>query len=285
MTRQMTLLGNQQPGTASDVCVIGNLNTDLILRGLPDLPPWGTEVAVSSRSIVSSGQAGYLAMALAALGVRVNVVANVGSDVAGEQITRDLQKAGVGTGEIEEGAEATGLTVALVREDGERAFVTEFGCLSEMDEAMLSRHNGAITEARVLCLVGLFMLPALSLEVFTGLAQAARRRGQLTAVDPGWDMAGWPDSTIGGFGQLAACTDLLLVNSDEAEALTGSADHEEAASILLSWGPKTVVIKRGALGAYALDAEASYEVPTLEVEVTDAVGAGDSLMPASSPPA
>jgi ribokinase len=277
VTRQMTLLANQSRSTECDVCVVGNLNTDLILRGLPHLPGWGTEVAVSSRAAVSSGQAGYLAMALAALGVRVDVVANVGPDAAGEQITQDLQRAGVGTGEVEEGAAPTGLTVALVREDGERAFVTEFGCLSEMDESLVSRHAEAIGAAQMLCLVGLFMLPSLSLEVFTGLAAAARRRGQFVAVDPGWDMAGWPDSTVRGFRELAACTDLLLVNNDEAEALTGTADHEEAASVLLSWGPETIVIKRGALGAYAVDADASYEVPALQVEVADAVGAGDSF--------
>ncbi len=71
-----------------EVCVIGNLNVDLILRGLPDLPAWGTEVVASSRVSVSSGQAGYLAMALGGLGVRVGLVANVGRDVTGSASSR-----------------------------------------------------------------------------------------------------------------------------------------------------------------------------------------------------
>jgi ribokinase len=273
----MNLLAGQHRDAPRDVCVIGNLNSDLILRGMPSLPAWGTEVAATGRSMVSSGQAGYLAIALATLGVGVAVVANIGPDAAGEQITWDLEQAGVATGEIEDGTAPTGLTVALVRQDGERAFVTEFGCLTEIDEAMLSRHDHAISTARVLCLVGLFMLPSLSLRTFAGLVELARRRGQLTVVDPGWDMAGWPSATVRGFHELAAHTDLLLVNSDEAEALTGTRDHQEAASILLSWGPETVVIKRGALGAYAQDAEASYQLRALKVDVTDAVGAGDSF--------
>lgn len=273
----MTAPANHSPAASPDVCVIGNLNIDLILRGLADLPSWGTEVAVSSRSTVSSGQAGYLAMALGALGCKVGVVAIVGPDAAGLQITHDLQTSGVATGDVEYGQAPTGLTVALVRKDGERAFVTEFGCLAEMHEAMISRHVRAISRARVVCLVGLFMLPSLSLEVHSRLAREARERGQITVVDPGWDMAGWPASTVEGFRDLAAHTDVLLVNSDEATALTGTADDKEAAAILQSWGAKTVVIKLGARGAYAKDAEQCCQVPALQVEVVDAVGAGDSF--------
>jgi ribokinase len=273
----MTLVADRYPDVPRDVCVVGNLNSDLILRGMVDMPAWGTEVAATGRSLVSSGQAGYLAMALATLGVKVDVVANVGPDAAGEQIIWDLEHAGVSTGDIEAGMAPTGLTVALVREDGERAFVTDFGCLTEMDAAMLGRHGASIDGARVLCLVGLFMLPSLSLETFAGLAQAARERGQLVVVDPGWDIGGWPSSTIDGFREVAARTDLLIVNGDEAEALTGIRDHAKGASMLLSWGPETVVIKRGALGVYALDSTGSHQLPAMEIEVTDAVGAGDAF--------
>ena len=51
------------------ICVIGNLNIDLIVRNVPDLPAWGQEVAGTDNVAASSGQAGYLAMALARLGV------------------------------------------------------------------------------------------------------------------------------------------------------------------------------------------------------------------------
>ena len=41
------------------ICVVGNLNKDLILRGVEKLPEWGTEVAASDRVLVTAGQARY----------------------------------------------------------------------------------------------------------------------------------------------------------------------------------------------------------------------------------
>ena len=66
-----------------DACVLGNLNIDLLVDGLQSLPEWGREVIVGSHRRVSSGQAGLLAMGLAALQVDTRLVANVGNDRAG----------------------------------------------------------------------------------------------------------------------------------------------------------------------------------------------------------
>ncbi len=142
---------------------------------------------------------------------------------------------------------------------------------------MVARHARNISEARVLCLVGLFMLPGLNLRTFSGLAKEARGRGQLTVVDPGWDPEGWPVATVNDFQALARHTDVLLVNSDEAAALTGTLDHAEGARTLRSWGAGTVVIKRGGLGAYAGGEEVWCDAPALDVTVQDTVGAGDSF--------
>ncbi|GAC1669914.1 MAG: ribokinase [Candidatus Dormibacteraceae bacterium] len=260
-----------------DVCVVGNLNQDLILRGVRSLPEWGHEVTALSRVTVSSGQAGYLAMALGTLGVKVTVIANVGQDAPGTDILNDLRRTGVGIDDVEFGRGPTGLTVALVRDDGERAFVTEFGSLAEVDARLLTRHSEALRHSRVLCLVGIFMLPGLGLEALTLVAKEAQERGQMTVVDPGWDPDGWPGDTVAAFRRLVQHADMLLLNSDEAAALTGLTNEEDAASALRSWGAETVVVKRGRVGAHARSATATCDVPALDVLVQDAVGAGDAF--------
>jgi len=142
----------------SPICIIGNLNIDLILRGVPALPAWGQEVIGSDRLQVSSGQAGYLAFALRRLGVPTNLLANLGDDLYGRQILEELASCGVDTRGVEvTPGERTGITVAIVREDGERAFVSDLGCLAGFSEAHIQRNwNVASSGASIVCLVGLF---------------------------------------------------------------------------------------------------------------------------------
>jgi 2-dehydro-3-deoxygluconokinase len=69
--------------------------------------------------------------------------------------------------------------------------------------------------------------------------------------------------------------DVVFVGRDEAEVLWGTADAEQV--LALFDGPSHVVVKDGATGAYAfVDHEASF-VPSLAVEVVEAVGAGDAF--------
>ena len=123
------------------ICIIGNLNIDLIIRNVPKMPAWGQEVMGASRDQFSSGQAGYLAFALRRLGVPTSVIGNVGEDIYGQQILSDLSAGGVniqGVSVMPGGK--TGITVAIVHADGERAFVTDLGCLPEFSEAMIEPH-------------------------------------------------------------------------------------------------------------------------------------------------
>ncbi|HEX5500588.1 MAG TPA: PfkB family carbohydrate kinase, partial [Thermomicrobiales bacterium] len=98
---------------AGRVCVVGNLNIDLIVRGVPALPRWGQEVAGTSHAAASAGQGGNLAMALGRLGVATSLVANVGDDLFGQQIRDDLAASGVEAAAVETAAGATGITVGI----------------------------------------------------------------------------------------------------------------------------------------------------------------------------
>lgn len=262
---------------ARRVCVVGNLNIDLIVRGVESLPVWGQEVAGTSHVAASSGQAGYLAMALARFGDPVSVVANVGNDAFGRQILGDLERHGVETGAVEVAAGATGITVGIVREDGERAFVSDFACLHDFDEALVLRHWDRVEAADVVCLVGQFCLSAITPEVARRILRRVREAGKLTMLDTGWDPAGWPAETVAGIGALLAEVDVFLPNLDEARALTGLDDPVAAGRALRGEGPEVVVVKLGAEGSVVLAGEESVALPALPTEVRDAVGAGDTF--------
>lgn len=260
------------------VCVVGNLNIDLIIRKVPRLLTWGTEVFGNSHVAVTAGQAGYLAFALSRLGILTSLVGNVGKDAFGKQILDDLKAYGVNTSGIEVSqSDQTGITVAIVREDGERGFVSSYGSLLDFNEAMVLRHWDRVEEAAVVCLVGLFAIPNLNLTAATRLMAKTRQGGKVTMLDTGWDPGNWPFETIQGMKDLLRQITLFMPNLDEARVITGEKTVDEAAKALQSLGPKLIVIKCGAEGSFALEGSKTYFQPPRLVNVFDAVGAGDTF--------
>jgi len=260
------------------IAIIGNLNIDLILRGIEQMPAWGQEVMGTGHTAASAGQAGTLAMALAHLDLPVSVVSAVGTDPFGDQILRDLGNAGVALTAIERipGAR-TAISVAVVRPDGERAFLSDFTPLDTYDRVLVERHASLLADAEIVCLVGIFCLPNYALPEMAVTLRTHQANRQTTMLDTGWDPQNWSPETIVGLRELLAATDLFLPNLDEARAITGLSDPAEAARALTTLGPGTVIIKCGHEGALGLRGNETVHAPSLPTEVVDAVGAGDSF--------
>jgi ribokinase len=264
------------PLSDSSICVIGNLNVDLIIRNVPHLPEWGQEVFGKSYVLASSGQVGYLAFALRGLEVPVAVVGNLGEDIYGGQVLHDLQACGVDTAGVDRtpGGQ-TGITVAIVRPDGERAFVSEPGCLADYSEKDALAHWDIASTAGIVCLVGTFMLSNLSFSACARLLAKAAGEGKVTMLDTGWDPQNWPAENQAGMREMLRHVSLYLPNLDEARAVTGQNTVEDAALALQQLGPQWVVIKCGAEGSYARCGSQTCHLPARPVAVYDAVGAGD----------
>jgi sugar/nucleoside kinase (ribokinase family) len=265
-----------QPQENQTICIIGNLNIDLIIRDVPAMPVWGQEVIGTSRLQVSSGQAGYLAFALRRLSIPTCLIGNVGEDLYGRQILSELRASGVDTsGTIVTRGGNTGITVAIVRIDGERAFVSDLGCLKNFNENAIQSNWNLVETASVVCLVGLFCLPGLSLQAAARQLDKAREVGKVTMLDTGWDSGNWPPETLVDMRTMLKQVSLFMPNWDEARAITQQATVENAAKALQEMGPETVVVKCGEKGSYALRGSQACWVPPRPVHVFDAVGAGD----------
>jgi sugar/nucleoside kinase (ribokinase family) len=258
------------------ICLIGNFCIDLVIRGVPRLPEWGQEVAGEESAVLASGQTTYTALALRALGVPVTVVGCVGEDPWGDKIRRELDAQGVDIRSLETAnGGRTALTVAAVRPDGERAFISEFACLKTTDASLLERHRERIAAAELVCLLGVFSWPGLELERTGELFGRLRREGRSTMLDTGWDPGGWQPRTLSALRVLLRETQIFMPNLDEARAISGRESAEEAARALADLGPEVVVIKQGPEGSLALHDGRLVRQPALPAAVVDAVGAGD----------
>jgi ribokinase len=258
--------------------VVGNLCWDVIVRGLARIPGWGEEVE-GGDSIQAPGGQGYnLAAALAALGVRTELVGIVGTDRAGEAICSAATAAGIRSDHILlDETLPTAVTAAMVRQDGERAFASDFGCQRQYRLCQVCEQSRSIVGARAVCMVGLFNIPGFDLGELALYLREVRADGAVTVLDTGWDALGWPEDRITALERVLAEVDWFLPNLDEARAITGSSEPLRAAGKLHELGPEVVVVKCGAAGSIGAATDEFIQAGVIDVTVRDAVGAGDTF--------
>jgi sugar/nucleoside kinase (ribokinase family) len=243
--------------------VVGNVLIDLMMKGVPEIPRWGEEVLATGRSEQIGGQGANLARAAVRLGLSTELAAVVGDDAPGDRIRATLETEGIGVHALKTATGRTAYAVAAVRQDGERAFITDLGSSASLSVDDLSPHEEAIHSSGALALVGTSNLPGIDLAAAAPLLERAQTGGVLTVFDPGWG-----DEITSGtkLDKILQVTDVLLPNLDEARALTGQRDVGATLRALVTCGEE---------GSATLDGDTLVRVEPLPVDVDNAVGAGD----------
>ncbi len=86
----------------------------------------------------------------------------------------------------------------------------------------------------------------------------------------------WIQQSRGVLDALLKRVDMLVVNDEEAELLTGHRNVVKAAGKVLDSGPSRVLIKRGEYGVIEFSGDSVFAVPAYPLEeVCDPTGAGD----------
>jgi sugar/nucleoside kinase (ribokinase family) len=262
--------------TATGLCVVGNLTIDVILRGVATLPEWGQETLSHDRTESVAGQAGNVAFAASAMGVATDVIGAVGDDATGTRIRAELSTSGIGVDGVSlVSGGTTAMTIALVRPDGERAFVSDLGSIPGFDIAVAASQRLAARPTSVVAVVGTSNIKDLNQEAMVDLLRVARRVGVLTIFDPGWDPLGWPHETVTLMRAILAETDVFLPNMDEARMLTGTPDLQRMFDTFAELCAGTTVVKAGASGSYVVEEGQIVNVHSIATFVDNAVGAGD----------
>lgn len=257
------------------VCVIGNLQADLILATLEGFPAWGSEL-LANKLDRRVGGIGNLVFSLLSLGFPVSVIANIGDDEFGQGILQRLETAGaeVGGVEVTQG-QPTGLTVGLTRQDGERAFITYLGHLEHLKADYILKHRHLWQKSKYLIIAGYFLLPGLGFEGTRAVMQEAKKDQKVILFDTGWDVGGWPPQAVKEVLRLLDRVDLFLPSLNEAQRLTGKSQPEECLELLFEHCPRLVIIKLGPRGSIAKMGEEVFYQPAFDVVPLDTTGAGD----------
>ena len=103
--------------------------------------------------------------------------------------------------------------------------------------------------------------------------------GALVMVDVNVRPLAIPDAASyrARIGRLLPRTHVVKASDDDLAWLDPERDHVEAARALLETGPAVVLLTRGGAGVTVVTADGETDVPALQVEVVDTIGAGDAF--------
>ncbi|MDO3700806.1 ribokinase [Micromonospora sp. C28SCA-DRY-2] len=242
------------------VVVVGSANMDLVATA-PALPRPGETLLGTDFVTVPGGKGANQAVAAARAGAACAFLGAIGSDSFGVTLRARITAAGVDTSQLRVVYGASGVALVMVNAEGENAILVTpgaNGAFTALTEAELA----AVRDADVL--VAQLEVPV---ETVTAAAVAARAAGTRVVLNAA------PARPVPA--ELLAAVDLLVVNENEARALTGRGRDEPRA--LLDLVPRAV-LTLGAEGAWYGDRDGTdVHVPAVKVDVVDSTGAGDAF--------
>jgi sugar/nucleoside kinase (ribokinase family) len=256
----------------TSIAVVGNVQADVLVRPVLDLPAPGTDVLVDDIAVRAAGSAGNTALALRGLGSPARLFGNLGDDRFGQLVMAELAEHGLAGDLLVEPATRTGVSVCLEAPGRDRSFWTYWGCLVDLrgDDVPAWAFTADLA---IYC--GYFTLPATR---GTPTVRLLERSNGTTFFDCGWDLDGWSAPTRAELEPVLAAADVFLPNEAEATGLTGAADPYQATRELRQRYGGWVVTKLGADGCCAAGPGGEWHVqPAPRVEVVDTTGAGDAF--------
>jgi sugar/nucleoside kinase (ribokinase family) len=252
----------------SGIVVVGDAALDVIARHDKPLPHGGD--ARAKIRFTGGGSGANTALWLRHLGAETTLLARIGDDPGGRLIRAELEAAGVRCAFAVDPEAPTCCVVVMVDGSGQRSMLADRGANQRFAPEDVTAE--ALAGASHLHLSGYVLLDPPSRAAGLAALAAAKEAGLTTSVDPQaaahiTDPAAFLDDVRG--------VDLLMPNTEELVALTGSADPASAKELLGAVG--AVVVTAGLDGASWVDADGATSVPAVEADCVDSTGAGDAF--------
>jgi sugar/nucleoside kinase (ribokinase family) len=254
-----------------DVCVVGEINLDLILYGLPKELVLDRELLATGLALTLGSSSAIFAHNLALLGTKVGFVSKTGDDPLGKMALERLAASSVDVSHVKQaaGRTSTGVTVALPYLQ-QRYILTYPGTMFEMQYSDIDM--GYVKSARHLHVSSFFLHRALRPRIVE-LFRQAKAAGLSTSLDTNDDPENkWDRDLL----DVLKYVDIFLPNDREAKKIARTDDLSKAINMLAGL-VKTVVVKRGSAAAICRSGEDQCSLVPPTVKSVDDIGAGDSF--------
>jgi sugar/nucleoside kinase (ribokinase family) len=254
-----------------EVCVVGELNLDLILYGLPEDLVLDREHLASNMTLTLGSSSGIFANNLCVLGTQVGFISKIGSDPLGKMAAERLSSSGVDISRMKQGTgkTSTGLTVVLPYTK-HRYMLTYPGTMFEMEYSDIDLDY--LSAARHFHLSSFYLHRALRPQILH-LFRQAKQAGLTTSLDTNDDPENqWAQDLL----EVLKYVDVFLPNEREAKNIARTEDLSHALNLLAELS-KVVVVKRGSGPAICRSGDEQWTLAPPPVEIVDDIGAGDTF--------
>ena len=243
--------------------VVGALHWDVVVRA-SRLPQLDETLRGSDVAYQFGGKGGNQAIAAAKAGAQVGFAGRIGKDAAGASMHAQLETAGVNVSQLQQGSDASGMSVAIITEGGDYGAVIVSAENHAFDVSSLKIPSD--------CMMVLLQ-NEMGHDVLPACAQAARERGARVV----WNAAPAKNTSAADL----ALVDTLIVNRVEAADILGRDDigpHPvSAVTELAELAPDAEIILTlsGDGVVFAPPGQPCEIHPARSVEVISTHGAGD----------
>jgi 5-dehydro-2-deoxygluconokinase len=259
---------------------------DLITMGRVSVDLYPEQIGVHLADVRTfqkslGGSATNVSVAAARLGVRAAVITKVGDDPFGPYVRDALR--GFGVDPLWVGTHPTLRTPIVFCEifppdDFPLLFYRE-PTAPDMTLAVDELDLDAIAAARVFWTTGTGLSAQPSRSATLAALEARDGRGAITVHDLDHRPMFWADETEAGVWARKALEHATVAvgNRDEVAVAVGTRDPHEASAALLDLGVQVAIVKQGPAGVLVRTAGGVVEVPPVEVDVVNGLGAGDAF--------
>ena len=245
------------------IAVVGGMNVDI--GGRPARRLVLKDSNPGRVSIRPGGVGRNIAHDLRLLGMEVRMLSAVGDDEHGDLLLRSCAACGIDTSLcLRAEGESSSTYLYITDEHGDMQLaVADMAVTARITPAVIAARLDALNAARAVVLDA-------NLEAETLEYLAAHVTAPLCAV---------PVSTGKAERMRRILPRLAFIkpNELEAEALTGEAEAEKAARVLLAAGVRRVFLSLGAQGMLAAEGEKRINLPCEQARVLNTTGAGDAV--------
>jgi len=254
------------------IVVMGSVNLDLVATA-EHVPLSGETLTGTDFATFHGGKGANQAAAVAKLGYPVSMIAKVGTDDFGPGLRQALRKAGVDVRAVESAKGSSGVALISIGHDGQNSIVAVPGANGKVTGRDVTKNASLLRKAGMI--LAQLEIPLDAMEV---VATFAGKHQIPLVLDPA-PARELPTKLLGS-------TTWITPNETETRVLCGLPANEpvtpqtaaRCAQLLMTQGPKNVVIKMGAQGAYIATAHGIREMaPAFRVKALDTTAAGDAF--------
>ena len=220
----------------------------------------------------SGGSLANTAAGLSALGAKACCLAKVSDDMFGKIFQHDMKAAGVSFPMAPaDSEEATGRSIILIDEEGDRSMNTDLGSSIEIAPQDLCEES--IKNSEILCVEGYFWSHAITKQSLKHAVSVAKAAGTKIAfgLSAAWCVENFREEFL---ELISDSVDIILGNEGEYQALFQGTFSDVVSS--LSEMNVLAVVTRGDQGSLIIKGEKVIHIPPFSTaQAMDATGAGD----------